>query len=231
MGILNAIDNFFSDIHGAFIVGRTNDALKKLQKELDKLPEGATISRPKPTMPVPEEAEPINKGPVKTFSEKVPEPEEVVEEILQPEEKQPEAVIVEEQPVQQEEAKQPEPEPAKEETNKPKPEKKPEQDTKKPEKQKKPKQEKKPDPVQEETKKPEQQPIAQEAKQPEPEPVQEQPEQKPEVEPEKKPDPVKTQHQESLNMQMGDIDDVLNKYRRSRKVSPPGGGVGSAIKK
>lgn len=228
MGIFTAIDNFFSDIHGAFIVGRTNDALKKLQKELDKLPDGATISRPKPTMPVPEEAEPINKGPVKTSSEKVQEAEAVAE-VLQPEEeKEPETIIVEEQPAQQEEGKQPvpKPEPAKEETKKPNNEaKKPEQ-KKKPENQKKPKQEKKPDPVQEETKTPEK-----EAKQPEVEPVQEQPEPKHEPEPEKKPDPAKTQHTESLNMQMGDIDAILNNKRRSRKVAPPGGGVGSAIKK
>ena len=225
MGIVNAIDNFFSDIHGAFIVGRTNDALKKLQKELDKLPEGAVISRPKPTMPVPEDAEPINKGPIKTSSEKVPEPEEVVVEELQPEEvKQPETVIVEEQPVQ--EVKQPEKktEPVQEETKKPEA-KKPES-KKKPENQKILTQEKKPDPVQEETKKPEK-----EAKQSESEQVQEQPEPKPGVEPEKKPEPAKTQHTESLNMQMGDIDAILNNKRRSRKVSPPGGGVGSAIKK
>ena len=52
-----------------------------------------------------------------------------------------------------------------------------------------------------------------------------------EVEPEKKPEPAKTQHTESLNMQMGDIDAILNNKRRSRKVSPPGGGVGSAVKK
>lgn len=230
MGIFTAIDNFFSDIHGAFIVGRTNDALKKLQKELDKLPDGATISRPKPTKPIPDEAEPINKGPVKTSSEKVPEPEDVVAEVLQPEEtKQPETVIVEEQPVQ-EEANLPEKKPE-EEAKKPKQANQPEP-KKKPENQKKPKQAKKPDPVQEETKKSDPEPVKEEAKQQEPEPVQEQPKSKPNIEePEKKPEPAKTQHTESLNMQMGDIDAILNNKRRSRKVAPPGGGVGSAIKK
>ena len=189
MSLFSFIDDLCLDVKSAFYMGRIEGNMKKLQKELDKLPNGAKIKRPAPNIPVPKEA--YEEEDTEIFEEipkeKVSNEDTIIAETA-------EDVIIQEESASQEKEQMVT---GKEES----PEKEQVQETEKPKAE---------------------------------EPVQAVENEKPKEEKTKKPNnkrvtKQKTQHSASMDLQMEDIDKILNNKRESIKVTPPGGGVGSAV--